>query len=47
MTRFMMAFEDGVDLVWYAFQNGKPRDIFVQKTPAANNETLAFALKEF
>ena len=31
MTRFMMTLEDAVDLVLYAFQNGLPGDIFVQK----------------
>jgi len=46
MTRFMMTLEDAVDLVWFAFQNGKPGDIFVQKAPAATIETLAIALKE-
>ena len=44
MTRFMMTLEDAVDLVWFAFQNGKPGDIFVQKAPAATIETLAKAL---
>jgi UDP-glucose 4-epimerase len=42
----MMTLEDAVDLVWYAFQNGKPGDMFVQKAPAATIETLAKALKE-
>lgn len=46
MTRFMMTLEDAVDLVWFAFQNGKPGDMFVQKAPAASIATLAFALKE-
>ncbi len=46
MTRFMMTLEDAVDLVWFAFQNGKPGDIFVQKAPAATIDTLAKALKE-
>ena len=46
MTRFMMTLEDAVDLVWFAFQNGKPGDIFVQKAPAATIETLALAMKE-
>jgi len=45
MTRFMMSVDDAVDLVLYAFQNGKPGDIFVQKAPAATIETLANALK--
>ena len=46
MTRFMMTLEDAVELVWYAFNNGKPGDMFVQKAPAATIETLAKALKE-
>ena len=45
MTRFMMSIDDAVDLVVYAFQNGNPGDIFVQKAPAATIETLANALK--
>jgi len=46
MTRFMMTIEDAVDLVLYAYQNGKPGDIYVQKAPAATLETLALALKK-
>jgi UDP-glucose 4-epimerase len=46
MTRFMMTIEDAVDLVVYAFQNGKAGDIFVPKAPAATILTLAEALKE-
>jgi UDP-glucose 4-epimerase len=46
MTRFMMTIEDAVDLVLYAFQNGRPGDIFVQKAPAATILALAEALKE-
>ncbi|MDO8344191.1 MAG: polysaccharide biosynthesis protein [Cellvibrio sp.] len=44
MTRFMMTLDDAVDLVLYAFDNGKPGEIFVQKAPAATIETLAKAL---
>jgi UDP-glucose 4-epimerase len=44
MTRFMMTIDDAVDLVLYAFENGKPGDIFVQKAPAATIQTLAEAL---
>jgi UDP-glucose 4-epimerase len=44
MTRFMMTLEDAVDLVLFAFQNGKPGEIFVQKAPAATIEVLAKAL---
>ena len=46
MTRFMMTLEDAVDLVLFAFENGKQGDIFVQKSPAATIETLAKALIE-
>ena len=34
MTRFMMTLDDAVDLVLFAFNNGTPGDIFVQKAPA-------------
>ena len=44
MTRFMMSIEDAVELVYYAFNNGTPGDIFVQKAPAATMETLAAAI---
>lgn len=46
MTRFMMTLDDAVDLVWYAFENGKQGDLFVQKSPAATIETLAKAVIE-
>jgi len=46
MTRFMMTLDDAVDLVLYAFENGVPGDMFVQKSPAATILTLAEALKE-
>lgn len=46
MTRFMMSIDDAVDLVVYAFEHGNPGDIFVQKAPAANIESLALALKK-
>lgn len=46
MTRFMMTLDDAVDLVLYAFNNGKPGEIFVQKAPAATIETLGKALTE-
>ncbi len=46
MTRFMMTLEDAVDLVLYAFEHGKNGDLFVQKAPAANLNTLATALIE-
>lgn len=46
MTRFMMSLDDSVSLVMFAFLNGHPGDIFVQKSPAATVEVLAQALKE-
>lgn len=44
MTRFMMTLDEAVDLVLYAFKNGQPGEIFVQKAPAATIGTLARAL---
>ena len=47
MTRYMMTLEDAVDLVMYAFKNGKQGDLFVQKAPGATIGTLAEAVKQF
>ncbi|MDY0083572.1 MAG: polysaccharide biosynthesis protein, partial [Ignavibacteriaceae bacterium] len=44
MTRYMMTLEDAVELVLFAFSNGNPGDIFVQKSPASTVETIAKAL---
>jgi UDP-N-acetylglucosamine 4,6-dehydratase len=46
MTRFMMSLPESVNLVLYAFNNAKPGDIFVQKSPATTVHNLAIALKE-
>ena len=46
MTRFMMTLDDAVDLVLYAFKNGRPGDIFIQKAPAATIDTLARSLTD-
>jgi UDP-N-acetylglucosamine 4,6-dehydratase/5-epimerase len=46
MTRFMMTLEDAVDLVLYAFSEGKSGDIFVKKAPASTVGDLAQALIE-
>ncbi len=46
MTRFVMTLEEAVDLVLFAFENGKSGDIFVQKAPACTIEVLAQAVKE-
>ncbi len=44
MTRFMMTLDDAVDLVLYAFEHGRPGEIFVQKAPAATIAVLFKAL---
>lgn len=46
MTRFMMSLEESVQLVLFAFENARPGDLFVQKSPAATIITLANAMKE-
>ena len=46
MTRFMMTLDNAVELVIYAFKNGKSGDIFVQKSPASTIGDLASTLKE-
>ena len=44
MTRFMMTLNDAVDLVLFAFTNGKSGEIFVQQAPAATIQTLVKSL---
>ena len=46
MTRFMMTLDEAVELVLFAFKNGKQGDLFVQKAPAATIDTLAKAIVE-
>ena len=46
MTRFMMTLDDAVNLVIYAFENGKPGDIFVQKSPSTTIGELALTMKK-
>ena len=46
MTRFMMTLKDAVDLVLYAFQNGNPGDIFVQKSPSTTIGELSKTMKK-
>ena len=45
MTRFMMSLDQAVELVLFAFENGRNGDIFVQKSPAATIGLLATTLK--
>lgn len=44
MTRFLMSLEDSVELVKYAFTNGKSGDLFVKKAPSCTVNTLVDAL---
>lgn len=46
MTRFLMTLDDAVDLVLFAFKNGKQGDLFVNKSPAATIENLAESIKQ-
>jgi UDP-glucose 4-epimerase len=46
MTRFIMSLEEAVDLVLFAFVNGKNGDILVQKAPACTIQTQAEAVIE-
>jgi len=47
MTRFLMTLDDAVDLVLYAFENGKAGDLFIQKAPASTIGMLADAVMEY
>ena len=44
MTRFLMSLEEAVDLVEFAFRNGRSGDVLVQKAPACTIMTLAKAV---
>lgn len=44
MTRFLMSLEEAVELVLFAFEHGKPGDLFVNKAPAATIADLAEAI---
>ncbi len=46
MTRFIMSLDEAVDLVLFAFENGKSGDILVQKAPACTIQTQAEAVCE-
>ena len=46
MTRFLMSLDESVDLVLYAFENARPGDIFVQKSPASTVGDLAEAMRQ-
>ena len=46
MTRFIMSLEEAVDLVLFAFENGKNGDIMVQKAPACTIQIQAEAVRD-
>lgn len=46
MTRFIMTLKEAMDLVFFAFENSKGGEIFVQKSPACRIDTLALAMKK-
>ncbi len=46
MTRFMMSLDEAVDLILFAFENGKNGDIFVPKAPSASIELLTHTIKK-
>jgi UDP-N-acetylglucosamine 4,6-dehydratase len=46
MTRFLMALDEAVGLVEFAFFNGEQGDVFVKKAPACTVNDLAKALQE-
>ncbi|WP_028584660.1 UDP-N-acetylglucosamine 4,6-dehydratase (inverting) [Desulfogranum mediterraneum] len=41
MTRFMITLEQGVDLVWHAFEDMEGGEIYVRKTPSMNVTDIA------
>lgn len=47
MTRFLMTLDDAVDLVLFAFENGRSGDLFIQKAPACTIGTLAEAVMKY
>ena len=46
MTRFLMSLDDAVNLVLFAFKNGKQGDMFIHKAPASTIHDLAKTLVE-
>lgn len=45
MTRFMMSMDDAIDLVLFAFANGKNGEVFIRKAPGASIDTILESLK--
>ncbi len=47
MTRFMMTLDEAVELVLYAFTNGKNGDLFIKKSPGTTVSIISEALRKF
>ncbi len=45
MTRYLMSLDEAVALVVFAFENARPGDLFVQKSPASTISDLAAAVQ--
>jgi UDP-N-acetylglucosamine 4,6-dehydratase/5-epimerase len=46
MTRFMISLEEGVELVWHAFDDMKGGEIYVKKIPSMKVTDVAFAVDD-
>ncbi|SMM99270.1 UDP-N-acetylglucosamine 4,6-dehydratase [uncultured Candidatus Thioglobus sp.] len=46
MTRFMISLEEGVELVWHAFDDMKGGEIYVKKIPSMKVTDIALAVNE-
>jgi UDP-N-acetylglucosamine 4,6-dehydratase/5-epimerase len=46
MTRFMISLEEGVDLVWHAFNDMKGGEIYVKKIPSMKVTDVAIAVDD-
>ncbi len=46
MTRFLMNLDEALELVMFAFENGRPGDLFVQKADASTIGVLAQAVQK-
>jgi FlaA1/EpsC-like NDP-sugar epimerase len=46
MTRFMISLEEGVELVWHAFEDMKGGEVYVKKIPSMKVTDVALAVDE-
>jgi FlaA1/EpsC-like NDP-sugar epimerase len=46
MTRFMISLEDGVKLVWHAFEDMKGGEIYIKKIPSMKVTDIALAVNK-